>query len=268
MSITHTSNPEKLQKHSEFQYHIRMYRDEDRQQVHELYENALFWESHSPLRPFLKAVAKESPISRALYLTSAVGVLLWPSYPRLGPTIFLTAAAIGLLQAGLIFQFILKATRKNLHGDLADIRKHYELVPSAEASSYDHGNLISSGPKAFWVVVATQKVTGRTELVGCGGMDIVQDEGKVDAEFQRMAVSGRHLRQGVAAMVVQAAAAHARSHKLSSVQLMTSMVQKPAIQLYKKHGWVEERRQDINIFGMIAQSVHMRLHLTENVLLS
>lgn len=28
---------------SEFEYHLRIYREEDKQQVHELFENAMFW---------------------------------------------------------------------------------------------------------------------------------------------------------------------------------------------------------------------------------
>ncbi|KAF9447173.1 hypothetical protein P691DRAFT_776329 [Macrolepiota fuliginosa MF-IS2] len=256
----HSSNSEKLQ-HSEFEYHVRIYRDEDRQQVHELFENAMFWQPHSPVRPFLKIIAKSS-IQKALYFASAIGILLWPSYPRLGPAILLTAVAISLSQFILIVQLILKMTKKNLSDDLADVRGHYELIPSPETLGHGHEDLLPSGPKAFWVVEATHKVTGRTELAGCCGID-VRNEAKMDGELRRMVVSGRHLRRGVAAMIVRTAIAYAKSHKLSSIYLSTSMAQEAAIQLYKKFGWVEEKRRDIAVFGFTAQIVHMRLHLAE-----
>lgn len=59
-----------------------------------------------------------------------------------------------------------------MQGDLADIKGHYELVPNGEFAdpSGPNGDLQPSGPKAFWVVEATHKITGRRELAGCGGI--------------------------------------------------------------------------------------------------
>lgn len=125
--------------------------------------------AHSPFVPFLKLIAT-SPIAKGLYFTSALGALLWPCFPTLGPTICLTAAGGALLQVGFAFVMILRMVRRGLHDDLADVRSHYKLIPSEKSDDGDEGGLQPSGPRAFWVVEATHKATGRKELAGCGGL--------------------------------------------------------------------------------------------------
>ncbi len=77
-----------------------------------------------------------------------------------------------------------------------------------------------------------------------------------------MAVSGRHVRRGVATGIIEAAVIQAKSHGLPSIYLSTSSAQKVAIRMYKKFRWVEEKRQDVSVFGMTAQIVYMRRHLS------
>jgi len=183
---------------------------------------------------------------------------VWPRYPTLGMTICVMAAGGLLLQIGLIFNATLKRVRANKGGDLGGIRGHYKLVPDNDEGGT---GLAPSGPRAFWVVEARHKISGRRELAGCVGIDLVQKGGKWDAELHRMVVSGRHTRQGLAARVVQAALAHAKSHDLPSIYLSTTSAQEAAIHLYKRFGWAEEKRQDVTAFGATFQIVSMRLHL-------
>lgn len=91
----------------------------------------------------------------------------------------------------------------------------------------------------------------------------MQKDGKTDVELRRVAVSGHHLRRGIAATIVRAAIAHAKQHALPSIYLSTSNVQEAAIAMYKKFGWIEEKRRHVGAFGASAQAVCMRLHLKE-----
>lgn len=78
-----------------------------------------------------------------------------------------------------------------------------------------------------------------------------------------MVVSGRHLRRGVAAKLANALVAHAKSHKLFSVFLATTNGQEAAVNLYKRFGWVEEKRQNVLTYLVGVQVISMRLVLSE-----
>ncbi len=125
--------------------------------------------AHSPLLSFLKVTAN-SPVAKALYLVFVVGALTWLSYPILGLGVCVVAAGGVVLQMGLIFNMILKRMRQSFQGDLGDIRGHYKLVPDGETST----SLTPSGPRAFWVVEARHKISGRRELAGCAGLGMFE----------------------------------------------------------------------------------------------
>jgi GNAT superfamily N-acetyltransferase len=68
------------------------------------------------------------------------------------------------------------------------------------------------------------------------------NDGKMRAELRRMVVSPHHRRLGIAALLIQTLVAHAREHKMPAVYLGTTQYQQAAIHMYKKFGWVENRR--------------------------
>lgn len=57
-----------------------------------------------------------------------------------------------------------------------------------------------------------------------------------------MIVSPHHRRMGIAGLLLQTLIAHARAHHLPTVWLGTTEYQGAAINMYKKFGWVEARR--------------------------
>ncbi|KAJ3568300.1 hypothetical protein NP233_g5800 [Leucocoprinus birnbaumii] len=235
---------------SEFDYHLRLYHNTDNSAVQDLYLNAMMWHPQAPLRPFLKLVATTTT-AKVLYAISALGLAMWTCYyPVLGRVISLTGCAAVLLQLGLAFRMISSVVKQNLNDDLLDVSRHYRLVSASgdEANAQQEGRLETSGPRAFWVVEATHKVTGRKELAGCAGLDFIEKYGKPEGELRRMVVSGHHTRRGVAAMVIKAAIVHAKAHNLPSIYLSTSSLQGPAIKLYEKHGWVVEERREMPAF--------------------
>ncbi|KAF5349575.1 hypothetical protein D9756_008881 [Leucocoprinus leucothites] len=265
MSTQQTSNS-KRSPSSEFDYRLRLYRPGDSKEVQALYLNAMIWQPHAPLMSFLKLVATTT-IAKVIYLTSILGAAIWVRHPTLGQVISLVAGGAALLQLGFAFRMVWSVVMQNLKEDLADVAEHYMLVPVNKVGSDNESKkeleLQASGPRGFWIVEATHRATGKTELAGCGGLDIIQKGDTSEAEFRRMVVSSRHTRRGIAAMVIGAIVAHAKSHNLPSIYLSTSSLQSPAIKLYKKHGWVEERRQEMPTFGTNASIVYMRLHLKE-----
>ncbi|KAF5349574.1 hypothetical protein D9756_008880 [Leucocoprinus leucothites] len=265
MPSQQTSNSEQFSS-SEFDYRLRLYHAGDNKAVQALYLNVMVWQPHAPLISFLKLVAK-STTTKIMYLTSILGAAIWIRHPTLGKIISLAAIGATLLQFWLAFRMILSIMRWNVKEDLADLAKHYMLVPVNEVKGDNEGEkgleLEPSGPRGFWVVEATHRVSGKTELAGCGGLDIVRGDGKSKAVLRRMVVSNCHTRRGIAATVIKAVMAHAKAYNLPSIYLTTSTVQGPAIELYKKHGWVEEKRYDISAFGAKVEDLYMRLHLRD-----
>ncbi|KXN82703.1 hypothetical protein AN958_02268 [Leucoagaricus sp. SymC.cos] len=261
MSIRSFSKSEHT-KVSGFDYHLRLYQDGDKEHIHSVYLDAMIWHSHAPMKTFIKLVAT-STIAKTLYRIAIFGAFLWCFYPTLGQYISLAAGGAALLQLGLAIWMIVKHTKQNSREGLADIREHYQLVPTNEDEGKGDVALRASGPRAFWVVEAIHKVTGNKEVAGFGGLDIVKKGDKTDVELRRIAVSGRHTRQGVAAMIVKAAITQAKAHDLPSIYLSTSSLQMPAVHLYKKFGWVEEKRRDLRALGVKAHAIFMRLHLKD-----
>lgn len=90
------------------------------------------------------------------------------------------------------------------------------------------------------------------------------DEGRGVGELQRMVVSGRHLRRGVAVRLIKALVAHAKSHGLSSIFVATTNGQEAAVHLYQRFGWVEENRQNLATHLVLkgVQTISMRLALS------
>lgn len=78
-----------------------------------------------------------------------------------------------------------------------------------------------------------------------------------------MGVSDRHLRRGVAGMIVRNAIEQAKAHDLASIYLSTSSMQEAAVNLYLKHGWIVEKRREGRLLGAKAHAVCMRLHLRD-----
>ncbi len=81
------------------------------------------------------------------------------------------AAGGVLLQMGLVFGLIVKMVRQNFQEDLSDIRGHYKLVPDNDQTDV---GLTPSGPRAFWVIETRHKISGKTELAGCGGLGMFE----------------------------------------------------------------------------------------------
>lgn len=89
---------------------------------------------------------------------------MWSTHPTFGGAICVVAVGVVLSQLGLVFFYLMRFTRNSLQDDLKDIREHYKLTYNAGA------DLEPSGPRAFWVVEATHKISGETELAGCVGL--------------------------------------------------------------------------------------------------
>ena len=62
------------------------------------------------------------------------------------------------------------------------------------------------------------------------------------AEVGRFAVSPTNQRRGAGSMLMEAAIAHARAHRLRVLIVRTSDFNKAAIRMYVKKGWVVEKK--------------------------
>ncbi|KAJ3572609.1 hypothetical protein NP233_g2962 [Leucocoprinus birnbaumii] len=180
-----------------------------------------------------------------------------------GCSISLTAGVAILTRFGLAFRMVSSAIEENLIKDLVDVPFNYGLAIAREPDKQRDGNLTTSGPGGFWVVEATHSITGKKELVGCGGLAFIQD--RKEGELRRVAVSCRHSRRGVASMIIQATLAHAKTHNLPSIYLLTSSLQDAAVALYKKHGWVVEKTSEELVVGCRVCTIHMRVRLKEQL---
>ena len=91
-------------------------------------------------------------------------------------------------------------------------------------------------------------------------------DGKLHAEVRRMVVSPYHRRQGIAAHLMQALIAHAKTYGVPTIFVHTLPTLTAAIKMYKQLGWVEqpERIYIPNRLGPGVVIIQLRLDLFNN----
>jgi N-acetyltransferase 8 len=173
----------------------------------------------------------------------------------LGATLSMGATAWFFRYRFTLSGAVIEYCKAALKADLADIADHYRLRPIRP----DDEELMPSGASGFWVV-EMEYPDGGQEIVGCValGMNLKRPlssradsssvdcstnlDGTLESELRRMAVSPNHRRMGIAALLVETLIAHARKHHVPSIVLGTTQFQHTAMRLYRKFGWVEQRK--------------------------
>ncbi|XP_061418045.1 N-acetyltransferase 8-like [Lethenteron reissneri] len=223
MEASHTTKRAKrasaLQKQTgALSFHIRPYEDKDFHRVRELFCQGMMGLAR-PL--FYSTVSRPSNL---LIMVATLALIYICTSSLL--------AAIGGVMSVLLalyyccwFAYSSYVTAM-LNSQMANIREHFVERPGS----------------CFLVAETTccDETTGRG-----GGGDVVgtlalvsstQDPGA--CEMFRMVVDDRYSRRGIASCLVDAVLQRAREHGYRLCQLKTTMVQRPAIALYKKKGFV------------------------------
>ncbi|KAG5647828.1 hypothetical protein DXG03_007752 [Asterophora parasitica] len=182
------------------------------------------------------------PISLFAYALILLGfaILVWsPQHKNWGALLSVGVATLFLSYRFLLSDSFIYYCMKALRTDLADIAKHYSMVSSGTSTE----ELAPSGPSAFWVVECESRDEKGVEIVGAVALDCYEKDGILQGELRRMGVSPHHRRKGIAALLLRALIAHAKDNGIPTVWLGTTEYQQPAMDMYKKYGWVESGKE-------------------------
>ncbi|KDR82122.1 hypothetical protein GALMADRAFT_240645 [Galerina marginata CBS 339.88] len=250
---------------------IRPYRYSDTEEIHELFRTSMTSGDGSPRRAAMRA-RWSSPLSYALYATTALGFLSYAWFPSiysryigLALSIFgLSTICIRLYSLHCAF---IKFRQNALTGDLGNIADRYGMVPEPQTekqNGHDSDYLVSKSKNCFWVAEAVGELEGgKPEVVGYVGIDVNANSDETSAELRRLVVSPKCRRRGIAGQLIKVSIAHARLHNIKSIYLTTSAYHTSAIDLYRKFGWVLQRQY---VLLRSIDVVEMNLDLSASIL--
>ncbi|KAF8061789.1 acyl-CoA N-acyltransferase [Lyophyllum atratum] len=195
------------------------------------------------------------------YIFIVIGLALFtlsPKHRALGAVLMVGITSLFLRNRRMMSRWFIDYCLNALREDLANIATYYGLEPTSPSRE----EFAASGPSAFWVVECVSRDGRGTEIVGCIGLDCQKKDGIIRGELRRMAVSPHYRGMGIAGLLVKTLIAHAKKNRLPTVWLGTTEFQRPAIDMYKKHGWVQAREYVRVRFGLIKFAVlNFRLDL-------
>eukprot|EP00667_Euglena_gracilis_P017587 EG_transcript_18548 len=178
------------------------------------------------------------PPATVLYATRSVArTLRWP---------LCLASAVAVPSLLWLWGHIIlqRYVRTSLTEDLADIPAFYSEAGAGAGSM-------------FWVACAQE---GEEEPVVVGHVALERKTAEV-AELRRMSVRADYQGCGVAKQLCQALLGHAKQSGFETVILTTSTAQRPAIALYRRVGWREDRVAPF--FGGLIAIHHFAYRLAE-----
>ncbi|TFK35518.1 acyl-CoA N-acyltransferase [Crucibulum laeve] len=249
---------------SDAKVNIRPFRNGDATQIREIFMLAMVYGQTSPMRRALRAQLFE-PATFVLYGAFIAGLmLLIRDHTRMyGAALSFISVALFYSWRTLLWRKYLSFMEQSTNADLANIANSYGLKVIAKTDNQEE-IFAPSGVSCFWVAEIMMDGRGTGKIAGFVGLDVSKSEDQSVAELRRMAVSPAYHRRGIAARLINTAITQARAHNVTSISLSTTMFQLDAINMYKKFGWVEERRQWFKpTFLGGALVVWMRLTLTK-----